>query len=97
MRPGFARLELKADVAGLTISGFRNGENGSIVLVGVKRAGGPDEIRLNSPAGPVAWDLYQTTRELNCAKTDTVSVHDGWAQVPVRGESIFTLVGKGRR
>ncbi len=43
---------------------------------------------------PARWELYQTTRAINCAKTDSVPVQDGTARFNLPGESIFTLVGK---
>jgi O-glycosyl hydrolase len=92
VRPGYQRIGVTADIPGLTIAGFRNGADGSVVLVGVKR-GGPDELNVAVSGTPVAsWDLYQTTREINCLKTDTIA-----AAIRIPGDSIFTLVGRPAR
>ena len=43
---------------------------------------------------PAQWELYQTTRKLDCAKTNTVPIRNGVADVDLPDEAIFTLVGK---
>jgi hypothetical protein len=67
-----------------------------VILVGVKQ-GGPDRVEIHlggSDEMPTHWDLYQTTPQLNCVKTEEVGGKDGVARVDIPGESIFTLVGK---
>ncbi len=89
VRPGYQRIAVSAEVTGLTVAGFRNGADGSVVLVGVKR-GGPDQLSVAVSGAQVnSWDLYQTTREINCLKTDTFA----GAEIRIPGDSVFTLVG----
>jgi hypothetical protein len=45
-------------------------------------------------AAPRNWDLYETTRELDCQRVMTVPVHDGGAEIELPAEAVFTLVGK---
>jgi O-glycosyl hydrolase len=95
VRPGSQRIASLGDVTGLTLSAFRNGEDSQLSLVGVKQ-GGPGEIEIALPAsdtGVGAWDLYLTTRELNCQRTDRFPVHDGVAKIKLPDEAVFTLVG----
>jgi O-glycosyl hydrolase len=90
VRPGFQRIGASVEGAGLTVSGFRNGADGSVVLVGVKR-GGPDKVRVAVSGAVVgSWELYETTRQVNCLKADTSL--KGEFEMP--GDAIFTMVGK---
>jgi hypothetical protein len=66
-----------------------------MVVVGVKE-GGPNHLKVELPltAGPVPanWDLYETTRELDCQRVGTVPVRNGVAEIELPGEVVFTLV-----
>jgi hypothetical protein len=96
VRHGAQRVASSADSNNLLVSAFYDGARGEVVLVGLKQ-GGPDrvEIRLTGSDGmPPHWDLYQTTRRLNCAKTDEVRGNAGVLRVDMPGDSIFTLIGK---
>lgn len=95
VRPGDERIALQADIPGLTAVAFRHGPDGSVVVVGAKR-GGPGRIRF-AGADVAAWEVWQTTPVLDCAKTDTIAVRDGAAAIPLAGDTIFTLVGKAAR
>jgi len=67
-----------------------------LVLVGVKE-GGPNHFEIDLPqtgSAPASWDLYETTRELDCRRVSTVSVHDGRAEIELPAEAVFTLVGR---
>jgi hypothetical protein len=79
----------------LTVSAFRNGATNSLVIVGVKQ-GGPSRIQIALPGTepePPAWELYATTRNVDCLKLDTVAIRNGVAQIELPEEAIFTLVG----
>ncbi|MGI9071568.1 MAG: hypothetical protein ACR2JB_09710 [Bryobacteraceae bacterium] len=96
VRPGARRIASSTDSSNLLLSAFYDGARGEVVLVGVKQ-GGPNraEIHLTGlDRLPARWDLYQTTQQLNCVKTDEIGVKDGVVQVDLPGDSIFTLVGK---
>jgi len=43
---------------------------------------------------PATWDLYETTRQLDCVKVDTPAITSGAAEFDLPDEAIFTLVGK---
>ncbi len=95
VRPGSQRIAHSADVPGLTISAFSDASTHSLIVVGVKE-GGPNRLELVVPAGdeaPTRWDLYQTTRNVDCVKTDTITVQSGVAHIDLPDESVFTLVG----
>jgi hypothetical protein len=60
------------------------------------KQGGPSrvEIALSGAAPePPAWELYATTRNMNCLKLDTVAIRNGVAEIALPEEAIFTLVG----
>jgi O-glycosyl hydrolase len=96
VRPGSERIAATADVQGLTVSAFRDGSTDSLFIVGVKQ-GGPRRVQIvlsDLNRAPLAWELYETTREVNCLKVATVSIQDGLAQIDLPDEAVFTLVGK---
>jgi O-glycosyl hydrolase len=89
VKPGAIRVGLTAqmaDPAKLTMAAFHN-PDGSTVIVGVKE-GGPNRLEVLGLESK--WDVYQTTRDLDCTRTDA------GASVPIQlaDESIFTMVGK---
>jgi len=95
VRPGSQRIAAQTDVRGLTVSAFRDGSSNTMVVVGVKE-GGPSRIQFALPrsgAFPDSWELYETSRTLDCMKTDTVIMKEGVAQIDLPDEVIFTLVG----
>jgi O-glycosyl hydrolase len=94
--PGSQRIGISADVPGLTLSAFHNASAGSVVVVGVKE-GGPGRVEIVLPAtagGVESWELYLTTRSLDCAKTAAIASANGTAGLDLPGEAVFTLVGK---
>ena len=80
------------------VSAFRNGKKNSLTVVGLKQAG-PERVQLQVPEGghDLLWSLYQTTRELNCVKTDMLSEKNGVVEFALPDEAIFTLVGEPAR
>ena len=40
------------------------------------------------------WSLYETTRELNCVRTEMLSAKNGLVEFDLPDEAIFTLVGE---
>jgi len=61
------------------------------------KEGGPGHFQIDLPqtgSTPASWDLYETTRELDCQRVLTVPVHDGRAEIDLPAEAVFTLVGK---
>ena len=96
VRPGFQRIGVVADTPGLTVSAFRDAAKGSLVLVGVKD-GRPNRFQIVIPGSdpmPDHWDYYATTRSLNCLKLDSLSIHNGVAEVELPEQAVFTLVSK---
>lgn len=95
VRPGSQRIGAASDAQGLLVSAFRDGAKNSLTLVGVKM-GGPRRVQLAVPVdtGGLRWSLYQTTRELNCARTDVLSVKNGLVEFDLPEETVFTLVGE---
>jgi hypothetical protein len=94
VRPGWRRIAATTEVPGLTLSAFQGASPDALVVVGVKE-GGPSRLEVELPqagAGPTSWDLYETTRELDCQKVMTVPVQDGHAEIELPAEAIFTLV-----
>jgi O-glycosyl hydrolase len=97
--PGSQRIAARTDAPGFTVSAFRNPTTHSTIIVGVKE-GGPNRVQVVLPAGDettTAWDLYETTRNVNCLKTETVTVQDGVAQFDLSDEAVFTLVGAWKK
>ena len=97
VRPGARRVaSSSSDPRSLLVSAFYDGASNSVILVGLKQ-GGADEIEIRMSGSsilPEAWDVYQTTRALNCVRTDTVTLKDGAIRLSLPDESIFTVVGK---
>jgi O-glycosyl hydrolase len=94
--PGAQRIGAAADVPGLTTSAFHDGSTGRVIVVGVKE-GGPNRVRFAVEGAPRAiesWDLYMTTRSVDCVKADTLAVVGGAAEVDLPDEAVFTLVGR---
>jgi O-glycosyl hydrolase len=92
--PGSVRIGASADVPGLIVSAFHHAASQSLVLVGVKE-GGPNNVAVALPAASVAsWDLYLTTRSLNCEKTGNLQSTGGTIHLDLPDDAVFTLVGK---
>lgn len=94
VRPGSVRIAAQADAPSLTVSAFRNGSTNSLVVVGVKQ-GGPNRIQIalsGTDGAPAAWELYATTRTIDCQKLENVPVRNGVGQIDLPDEAIFTLV-----
>jgi len=97
--PGSQRIAVSADVPGLTISAFHDGNADSVVLVGVKE-GGPERFEIGLPTGAASvdsWDLYMTTRTVDCVKAATIPATNGVAQLDLPDQAVFTLIGKLKR
>jgi O-glycosyl hydrolase len=95
VRPGSKRIAATGGGNGLTVSAFENAAAGSIVLVGVKQ-GGPNhlQVSLDEPRpAPDHWDLYVTSRSVNCLKQGLLAIQNGMAQLDLPEEAVFTLVG----
>jgi O-glycosyl hydrolase len=93
--PGSQRVAAQTDAAGTTVSAFRDLTTNSLVIVGVKE-GGPNRVEVVLPEGegvPTSWDLYTTTRTVNCVRTNIVRIQGGVAQIDLPDEVVFTLVG----
>ncbi len=99
VRPGSQRVAARSNAEGLLVSAFRNGADYTLTVVGVKQ-GGPVEVELAVAGGSAevaSWELYVTTRDLDCRKIDTLAVGDGVAKIKLPEEAIFTLVGSPKR
>jgi O-glycosyl hydrolase len=97
--PGSQRIGASTDVPGLTVSAFHNASAGSALVVGVKEGGpGRVEIVFSGAAGTIeSWELYLTTRSLDCEKTAAIATVNGNAELDLPDEAVFTLVGKLKR
>jgi len=96
VRPGWRRIAAASEAPGLIVSAFQGPTPEALVVVGVKE-GGPNHFEIDLPqtgSTPASWDLYETTRELDCQRVVTVAVHDGRAEIELPAEAVFTLVGK---
>jgi hypothetical protein len=99
VRPGWKRIAASSETPGLTVSAFQGPSADSLVIVGVKE-GGPNHFRIELPqtaSGPASWDMYETTRELDCQKIMTVPVREGAAEIDLPREAVFTLVGNWKK
>jgi O-glycosyl hydrolase len=94
VHPGAQRIGIQAPESEL-VSAFVNGDDGSVVAVGVQE-GGPERLSIALSAFNGTVLVYQTTRRLNCEKTATVPVANGRAEINLQRDSIFTLVFKGK-
>ena len=93
--PGSQRIAASTEAKGLTVSAFRDGAAGTITVVGVKE-GAPNHLRISVPSSSPAiskWELYATTRELDCRKMDTLAARNGVVEFDLDDEAVFTLVG----
>ena len=90
VRPGSQRIGAGSDSQNLVVSAFRQGD--STTLVGLKQ-GGSNHVQVTVPetARELTWALYQTTRELNCVKTDELLAKNGVVEFDLPDEAIFTL------
>lgn len=89
VRPGAVRIGLtvpESESAKMAMAAFHN-PDGSIVIVGVKE-GGPNNLEIAGFDG--RWDVYQTTRDLDCVRTD-VGVS---SPIALAEESVFTVISK---
>jgi len=96
VRPGWQRIAVTSESPGLTLSAFQGPSSSELVVVGVKE-GGPDRFQIQLPradAGPANWDLYETTRELDCQKVMTLPARRDQTAIELPHEAVFTLVGK---
>ena len=96
VRPGWWRIAATTEAPGLTLSAFQGPTSDALVVVGVKE-GGPSRIDIELPQtanGPAKWDLYETTRELDCRRVNTIPTRDGRAEIELPAEAVFTLVGR---
>ena len=87
VKPGAVRVALIAEgahAAKWATAAFHN-PDGSTVIVGAKD-GGPRRLELAGVDGK--WDVYQTTRDMDFVRTDTVVS----SPVQLADESVFTLV-----
>ncbi len=99
VRPGWRRIAATTEASGITLSAFQGPAPDALVIVGVKE-GGPNHFTVEMPqsaATPANWDLYETTRELDCQKVMTVPVHEGRAEIDLPAEAVFTLVASSRK
>jgi hypothetical protein len=95
VHPGAQRIAVQAP-QGQLVSGFVNGDDGSVAVVGVQESG-PERINIVLPAYNGMVQVYQTTRRLDCQKTATVPVSNGSAEIHLQKDSIFTLVFTGSK
>jgi len=97
VRPGAQRVSATADSTAVTVTGFVDRTSNAAIVVGVKQ-GGSDQLEVKLTGAEVSsWELYVTTRELNCARMEPVQVLNGTAKLTLPGEAVFTLVGTLRR
>ncbi len=90
VHPGAQRIKVEGP-AGMTMAGFVNGDDGSVVIVGVQE-GGAETLNVALPGYEGEWQVFQTTPRLNCERTGTERTSKGEAKVHLYKDSIFTLV-----
>ena len=97
VRPGWQRIAVSTEAPGLTVSAFQGPAPDALVVVGVKE-GGPNHFRIELPpaaaGNTTSWDVYETTPELDCQKVMTAPARNGWADIELPAEAVFTLVGR---
>jgi O-glycosyl hydrolase len=97
VRPGAQRVEaVSSDARGLMVSGFYDAARREFVLAGLKQ-GGPDYVDVEfggQEPVPARFEIYQTTRSLDCAKTDEASMTGRSVRLRIPGDAIFTAVGR---
>jgi hypothetical protein len=96
VRPGSQRIAAESNSPNLLVLAFRSGVTNELIVVGVK-TGGPHSVRVELPDAkpfPAVWELYETTRQIDCLKVDAIPVAGGAAEFDLPDEAIFTLVGK---
>jgi len=99
VRPGSVRVAAETGSPEVMLSAFWDGSAGTLTIVGVKE-GGPNQVQIRIPDSKLTsacWDIYQTTRTLDCRKTGSVSALKGTADLELPDEVIFTLVGTVRK
>ena len=99
VQPGWRRIAASTQAQGMTVSAFQGLSPEALVVVGVKE-GGPKRLRIELPrtaAGPRSWELFETTRELDCRRVDMIPINEGHAEVELPREAVFTLVGRPRK
>jgi O-glycosyl hydrolase len=95
VHPGSRRIAATVKGQGLTVSAFQDAPAGSLVIVGVKE-GGADHVQLDlqgSDPAPDHFDLYLTSRTVNCLKQASLPVRNGVAELDLPNEAVFTVVG----
>lgn len=95
VRPGWVRIAASSEAPRLTLSAFRDTASNTLAIVGVKE-GGPTHFQIelpSTPDAPTSWNLYETTRELDCQKVGAPTVQDGVVEIALPAEAVFTLVG----
>ena len=93
--PGSHRIGAAANIPGMTVAAFHDGNTAKVIVVGVKE-GGANKLAVTLPraAGAVdSWELYMTTRNTDCVKVGTIAALNGTAELELPDEAVFTLVG----
>lgn len=95
VRPGARHVASTSDSDGVLVSAFYDAAKGEVVIVGVKQ-GAPDRVGIQLSGGkvPASWQLYETTRQLDCARAGEAQTVDGSVTLQIPGDAVFTLVGK---
>ena len=89
---GARRIAASSDSDTVLASAFRDPASGRVIVAGVKE-GGPNVVELAVPgAAETAWDIYVTSRVLNCAKSDSVRPANGILRFELPDEAVFTAV-----
>jgi O-glycosyl hydrolase len=99
VRPGARRIAASSDAPGMMISAFLDSPANSLIVVGVKQ-GGSGSVQISLPGDvqePRVWDVYQTTRTLDCRLTASLAAPRGVIELELSDEAIFTLVGRPSR
>ncbi len=60
------------------------------------KLGGSKHVQFTMPDGGAGlrWSLYETTRELNCVRTETLTPKNGSLDFDLPDEAVFTIVGE---
>jgi len=98
VKPGSQRIAATTDAHGLTVSAFHEGADGALIVVAVKE-GGPNRVEVALPheSGTVgSWDLYMTTRSVDCVKTGTFPSLNGTVELELPYEAYLRWSGACR-
>src|SRR5215471_14008835 len=85
VHPGAQRIAAESNSPNLLVSALRSGATNTneLIVGGRQDRWPPVPVRVELPdvkPFPAAWELYETTRQIDCLKVDTIPVTGGAAE-----------------